>query len=128
MAAQRRYIGARDSGPWWRQVALRECYGMGLPRPESGERPLPRLEGNTKPFRNLLKQARKRQPHRYNGALIGLVEAMGSAGVAQNALAPKLSRRPATTTTAHRPPGGAGPGGGGTGLAAVADGLAVPSE
>jgi hypothetical protein len=53
-----RYIESVESGLWWRHAALREVYGMGLPTGESGERPLPRLEGNTKPFRN---RARRHQ-------------------------------------------------------------------
>ena len=47
-----RYVESAESGLWWRHAALREVYGMGLPIGESGERPLPRLEGNAKPFRN----------------------------------------------------------------------------
>jgi hypothetical protein len=56
LGAQQRYVRSAGTGLWWRNASLREVYGQPPPPPESGERPRPRLEGNTKYFRNLAKR------------------------------------------------------------------------
>ena len=52
----------------------------------SGERPLPRLEGNLKPFRNLTRSQKvRKRPESNGGKILSLMEGLG----AQDALTPR---------------------------------------
>jgi hypothetical protein len=92
LGAQRRYVSSAGVGLWWRHAALREVYGLSLPGAESGERPLPSLQGNTKPFRNLTRSQKVRKRPQSNGAkILAMVEGLGTPLAAANALAERES-------------------------------------
>ena len=80
LGAQQRYIRSAGTGLWWRNAALREVYGQAPPPPESGERPRPRLEGNTKQLRKAMgkrPQSKDKSRQKRDAIMLDLVGGLG---------------------------------------------------